>query len=262
MQRAGLQVGPELIKRIPCLLGRLTRRGLLEGANSPKAGWEIGQSSPCPLLSRCPHHAPLCLPTLGFILHPNLGCPPQTPPARHPCLCPRVKGPHQSQPMSSLASPSLNSFPSSHSSVPLILDPSNPSPGPSFPSAPVRNTPRPGSSSLPEGVLLHTKNDEGLRGTTILGQVGQSRTLCQALSPVSAPRPSPCSPSCRRVPVRHKSLSPACSHPRSAASQSRVRKEIGPVPLGHPWEPSSGKLEVSFLSWTPVRNPSVLVSRS
>ena len=166
-----------------------TRRACREGAASPKAGWEIRESSQCPLLSRCPHHAPLCLPTMGLAFHPNFGCPPQAPPARHSCLCPRVKGPHQSQPMSSLVSPSQNSLPS-HSPVTLILDPLSPSAGSSF------------QVPLPE---MHPLRLPSLRVSCFIprmmeargepqspGQVeGQSGTLCWALNPISAPRPSP-----------------------------------------------------------------------
>lgn len=88
--REGLQLGWESQEEP---MGRRALWG--EGGKGP-----IGKKQ---LLSRlggrpgCPHLAPLWLSTHGpHLSPPNLGYSPQAPPDRHPCLCPTIRGPHQS----------------------------------------------------------------------------------------------------------------------------------------------------------------------
>lgn len=86
--------------------GRTTLRSLQGRSSLSKADERsrhpsVAHSSPGALTM------PLCasLPAMGLAFHPNLGCPPLSPLARHPCLCTSVAGPHQSQPLPLLVSP-------------------------------------------------------------------------------------------------------------------------------------------------------------
>lgn len=99
--------------------------------------------------------------------------------------------------------------PSSHGPTTLTLDFSSPSPGPS--SQVLLQETLLGLSSL--RVFCFTpRMMEARKGPQSPGQVkGQSWTPCWVLSPFSAPK---LSPSCSQVPVRHRSPSSACPHPR------------------------------------------------